>query len=107
MVWPVGGRLAVVITDGGGGVHDHDGQAFGGEVERFLFGQEFGAFVVAGHVGERDGGGFIAEAALDEADAADGTRVDDAIHTGALSEAEEVAGACHIGVVHLLGTAHP
>jgi hypothetical protein len=78
-----------------------------GEFERDLLGEELGALVITDHVFERNRLVFVADAAVGDTDAANGTSVDNALNSGGLGGTEKVAGAIDIRAVELGGVLGP
>src|ERR1035437_7375694 len=101
------GGLDVVIAHRGGRIHNHHGQPAVGKPQGYLLGEKLGAFVISGHVLERHGRLFIADAAGRHTDAAYRAGIDDALDTCVLCSLQYIPGAIHVGAVQFAGIPGP
>src|SRR5579883_3332174 len=94
-----GGRLHIVVAHRRRRIDDHNRKPAARKLQRRLLGQKFRALISAGHVGQRNGCIFIAQALAGDADATDRAGVDHTFDPGAFGGFQQCTRAIHIGTV--------
>ena len=96
-----------MVADRRSRIHDHDWEPFPSLLQRNLFGEPLGTFVMAHHVLQSNGRVLISIPILRHTDAPHGAGIDNAFDPGALRSFQQIARAVHIRAIQILRMFRP